>query len=188
MKPQYSNGFRIIPASFTLSPPFPTPYILASIYMKYRIVYIYTDRWILLREISIVVEGSQERDRSIVYSTMLQWSAADTSILSVYLSVFLDLPSPLNLCRCTCDYNTPASRIDPFSYRKFRDWNSCTGSIDSHNSNCMTLMEHSEKNGSSEKIVWLTVFGWFHKTFLLSRLNFCSVNQIRLLESSKVFA
>ena len=42
---------------------------------------------------------------------------------------------------------------------------------------------HSEKNGSSNKIVWLTVFGWFHKIFWLSRPNFSSVNETRLLES-----
>ena len=47
---------------------------------------------------------------------------------------------------------------------------------------------HSEKNGSSNKIVWLTIFDWFHKTFWLSRPNFCPVNQTRLLKSTKVFA
>ena len=43
---------------------------------------------------------------------------------------------------------------------------------------------HSENNGSSNKVVWLTVFGGFHKIFWLSRPNFCSsVNETRLLES-----
>ena len=45
-----------------------------------------------------------------------------------------------------------------------------------------------KKNGSPNKIVWLTVFGWFHKIFWLSRPNFCSVNETRLLEWTKVFA
>ena len=40
-----------------------------------------------------------------------------------------------------------------------------------------------KKNVSSNKIVWLTVFGWFNKTFFLSWPNFCSVNQTGLLES-----
>ena len=45
-----------------------------------------------------------------------------------------------------------------------------------------------KKNGSSNKIVWLTVFGWSHKTFWLRRQNFCSVNQTGLLELTKVFS
>ena len=45
-----------------------------------------------------------------------------------------------------------------------------------------------KKNGSFKKIVWLMVFGWFHRTFLLSRPNSCSVNETRLLKSTKVFA
>ena len=50
---------------------------------------------------------------------------------------------------------------------------------------------HSDKNGSSNKIVWLTVFGSFYKTFWLSRPNFFSVDQsfclIRFLVSTKYF-
>ena len=51
-----------------------------------------------------------------------------------------------------------------------------------------TVRTLRKKNGSSNKIVWLTIFGWFHKTFWLSRPNFCPVNQTRLLKSTKVFA
>lgn len=78
----------------------------------------------------------RERERSIVCSTMLQWSTADTCILSVYLSIWAPLsrsPSTVRSLSRTCDDNAPVSCIEPFTYRKYRDWKSRTGSIEAHN-------------------------------------------------------